>query len=83
MFAVSAQLVELRFELREVFVAFRAWFSDKRIKPLIVDLAIAADRFDCFALTNLGDIVCRFREVLIEASAVLAELGECPFARTE
>src|SRR6185369_5574494 len=81
MFAVGAQLVELRFELGEVFP--RGWLRAERIEALVIDVAILANGGDGFRFTRFSDVVRSFVQILIEARPMFAKLCECSFARAE
>src|SRR5947207_680119 len=98
MLAVSAQFIELRLEMCEVLVAFREFFCpcipalpsfssvylrDKHIEHLVVNVAVAAYRFDRIRLTDFSDVVGSFFKVGVKSRAMLAKLSHGLVMRTE
>ena len=83
-FARSAKLVELWFELREVFVAegeiirlcARCRATEKTIKPLVINVTFPADGFYRIRFADFGDVVRCFLKTSIETRAMFALLSQ-------
>src|ERR1044072_7859313 len=96
MVTVSPQLIELRFEPREIRVAFaklvaarqlfglgpfdRIYLDHESIEHLVVALPVTTNRLDRFGLTGFGYVIFCLLEIRIEASAMLAKLSRGLFA---